>query len=194
VLPSSALFTADYLQFVIIKVKRASKAKVILLRLCSQRIPWLVPVIWGQIYNSINIFHYIRLYESSICRKIINRLLCLCVIAMVEQKINDLKLKGRNTKGGSITIPLTSSLTGFVISCMTTDNLSFYLQNRLIQTSQTGGSWYNDTSRLLFPAQGFESSCRRHQQKKLPHILFASLVQPKPFRFFYIIQSPEKCD
>jgi len=34
----------------------------------------------------------------------------------------------------------------FGISCVTTDNFCFYLQNRLIQTSQTGGQWYNDTS------------------------------------------------
>ncbi len=27
-----------------------------------------------------------------------------------------------------------------------TDNFCFYLQNRLIQTSQTGGQWYSDTS------------------------------------------------
>jgi hypothetical protein len=27
---------------------------------------------------------------------------------------------------------------------MTTDNFCFYLQNRLIQTSQTGGQWYSD--------------------------------------------------
>jgi len=29
---------------------------------------------------------------------------------------------------------------------MTTDNFCFYLQNSLIQTSQTGGQWYSDTS------------------------------------------------
>ncbi len=34
----------------------------------------------------------------------------------------------------------------FEISCMTTDNFCFYLQNRQIQTSQTGGQPYNDTS------------------------------------------------
>ena len=34
---------------------------------------------------------------------------------------------------------------------MITDNFCFYLQNRLIQTSQTGGQWYNDTSPLVFP-------------------------------------------
>ncbi len=32
-----------------------------------------------------------------------------------------------------------------------TDNLCFYFQNRLIQTSQTGGQWYSDTSHLVFP-------------------------------------------
>jgi hypothetical protein len=35
---------------------------------------------------------------------------------------------------------------------MATDNFCFYLQNRLIQTSQTGGQWYSDTSPLVFPA------------------------------------------
>ncbi len=39
----------------------------------------------------------------------------------------------------------------FAISCMTTDNFCFYLQNRLIQTSQTGGQWYSDTSPFSIP-------------------------------------------
>ncbi len=39
----------------------------------------------------------------------------------------------------------------FRISCMTTNNFCFYLQNRLIQTSQTGGQWYNDTSPFSIP-------------------------------------------
>ncbi len=34
---------------------------------------------------------------------------------------------------------------------MTTDNVCFYLQNRLIQTSQTGGQWYSDTSLFSIP-------------------------------------------
>jgi hypothetical protein len=34
---------------------------------------------------------------------------------------------------------------------MTTDNFCFYLQNRLIQTSQTGGQWYSDTSSFSIP-------------------------------------------
>jgi hypothetical protein len=34
----------------------------------------------------------------------------------------------------------------FGISCMTINNFCFYLQNRLIQNSQTGGQWFSDTS------------------------------------------------
>ncbi len=34
---------------------------------------------------------------------------------------------------------------------MSTDNFCFYLQNRLIQTSQTGGQWYSDTSPCSIP-------------------------------------------
>jgi hypothetical protein len=34
---------------------------------------------------------------------------------------------------------------------MTADNFCFYLQNRLIQTSQTGGQWYSDTSPFSIP-------------------------------------------
>jgi hypothetical protein len=34
---------------------------------------------------------------------------------------------------------------------MTTDNICFYLQNRLIQTSQTGGQQYSDISPFSIP-------------------------------------------
>ncbi len=34
---------------------------------------------------------------------------------------------------------------------MTTNNFCFYLQNRLIQASQTGGQWHNDTSPFSIP-------------------------------------------
>ena len=39
----------------------------------------------------------------------------------------------------------------FGINCMTTDHFCFYSQNRLIQTSQTGGQPYNDTSPFSIP-------------------------------------------
>jgi hypothetical protein len=44
-----------------------------------------------------------------------------------------------------------ASLTWFEISCMAADNFCFYLQNRLIQTSQTGGQWHSDTSPFNIP-------------------------------------------
>ncbi len=60
------------------------------------------------------------------------------------------RVEAGNTKGGSITVPLTSCFTGLE-SAVTTDNFCVYLQNRLIQTSQTGGQWYSDTSPFSIP-------------------------------------------
>jgi hypothetical protein len=37
---------------------------------------------------------------------------------------------------------------------MTTDNFCFYFQNRLIQTSQTGGQQYSDTFPFSIPCMG----------------------------------------
>ncbi len=34
---------------------------------------------------------------------------------------------------------------------MPTENICFYLQNRLMQTSQRGGQWYSDTSLFSIP-------------------------------------------
>jgi hypothetical protein len=38
---------------------------------------------------------------------------------------------------------------------MTTDNFRFYLQNRLIETGQTGGQLYSDTSPFSVPCAGY---------------------------------------
>jgi hypothetical protein len=56
-----------------------------------------------------------------------------------------------NTKGRSITVLLDLLFDQFGISCMTTENFCFYLQNRLIQTGQTGGQLYSDTSPFSVP-------------------------------------------
>ena len=56
-----------------------------------------------------------------------------------------------NTKGGIITVPLTSCLTGLESAARQLTIFCFYLQNRLIQTSQTGGQWYSDTSPFSIP-------------------------------------------
>jgi hypothetical protein len=55
-----------------------------------------------------------------------------------------------NTKGGSITVLLTSCLTGLE-SAVRQLTIFFYLQNRLIQTSQTGGQRYSDTFQFSIP-------------------------------------------
>jgi hypothetical protein len=40
---------------------------------------------------------------------------------------------------------------------LTTDNFCFYLQNKLIQTSQTGGQWYSDTALFCIPYMYYET-------------------------------------
>ncbi len=52
-------------------------------------------------------------------------------------------------KGAHCTVDLLFDWFG--ISCMTTDNFCFYLQNRPIQTSQAGVQWYSDTSPFSIP-------------------------------------------
>jgi hypothetical protein len=42
----------------------------------------------------------------------------------------------------------------FGISCMSTDNFCFYLQNKLIPTGQTRGQRYSDTSPFCIPCMG----------------------------------------
>ena len=49
----------------------------------------------------------------------------------------------------------------FGISCMTTDNFCFYLQNRLIQTSETGDQWYSDTSPFSIPCSKIPENGRQ---------------------------------
>jgi hypothetical protein len=71
-------------------------------------------------------------------------------VQVIEALGYDNMIKAGNTKGGSITVRLTPCFT-FGISCMTTDNFYFYLHNRLIQTSKTGGQWYSDTSPFSIP-------------------------------------------
>jgi len=56
-----------------------------------------------------------------------------------------------NTKGGSITVPLTSCLTGLESAVLLLTIFCFYLQNRLIQTSEIGGQGYSDTSPFSIP-------------------------------------------
>ncbi len=47
---------------------------------------------------------------------------------------------------------------------MATDNFSFYLQNRLTQTSPTGGQGYSDTSPFSIP--WFYGLARRRRRRR----------------------------
>jgi hypothetical protein len=50
---------------------------------------------------------------------------------------------------------------------MTTDNFCFYLQRRLIQTSQTGGQWYSDTFPFSIPCpKGIGSNPAKRKRRK----------------------------
>ncbi len=67
----------------------------------------------------------------------------------IEQNILKLQCdRAGNTKGarGKCHCTIDLLFNWFGINCMMTDIFCFYLQNRLIQTSQTGGQWYSDTS------------------------------------------------
>ncbi len=48
---------------------------------------------------------------------------------------------------------------------MTIDNFCIYLQNRLIQTSYTGGQWYSDTSPFSIPCTNQSTILRKKNQK-----------------------------
>ncbi len=88
---------------------------------------------------------------------------CLCCAITFVTKTAELKVENSaqttfrlshqpgNTKGGKYHCTVDLLFDWFGISCMTTDNYCFYLQNRLIQTSQTGGQRYNDTPPFSIP-------------------------------------------
>ncbi len=68
---------------------------------------------------------------------------------------------------------------------MTTDNFSSYLQNRLIETSQTGGQWYSDTSPFSIPCL----RCQRQTQ------MFSQMISPVANALAYLrrpIKNAEK--
>jgi hypothetical protein len=61
---------------------------------------------------------------------------------------------------------------------MTTDNFCFYLQNRLVQTSQTGGQRYPP---LVFPGYSYQRSSLLSRCLRVEEKYFATLT-PSVFR------------
>jgi len=75
----------------------------------------------------------------------INYVASLPIFVIIIYCIISFRLNPGNTKEGKYHCTVDLLFDWFGISCMTTDNFCFYLQNRLIHTGQTGGQWYNDT-------------------------------------------------
>ena len=80
---------------------------------------------------------------------------------------------GRQRQRGKYHCTVDLRFDRFGISCMTTDNFCFYLQNRLIQASQTGGQRYSDTSPFSIPCFDFQAAEKR-----------SSLLRQKSFILF----------
>jgi hypothetical protein len=69
----------------------------------------------------------------------------------------------------------------FGMNCMTIDNFCFYLQNRLIQTNQTGSQWYSDTSPFSFPCT---SQCLNREMlaaRDIAYFLISGMYNKKYF-------------
>ncbi len=64
---------------------------------------------------------------------------------------------------------------------MTADNFCFYFQNRLIQTSETGGQWYSDTSPFSIPCI--------HIQPLIRLLITLAIKHPYPNNYHKVIVS-----
>ncbi len=74
-----------------------------------------------------------------------------------------------NTKGGKYHCTVDYLFDWFGISCITTANFCFYLQNRLILMSKTGGQQYSDTSPFSIPC--ILACCSSTEVEHLTHHL-----------------------
>jgi hypothetical protein len=75
---------------------------------------------------------------------------------------------------------------------MTTDNFCFYLQNRVIQTSQTGGQRYSDTSPVSIPWLECSSLTsflqpRLHESNQYSKLSCSTPVSGDNFIYLFII-------
>ncbi len=82
---------------------------------------------------------------------------------------------------------------------MTTDNFCFCLQNRLIQTSQTGGQWYSDTSPFSIPCKSpqkvFESREReRERERNFKFVHYKNKSVKVAINYFIIVRVTTKSE
>ena len=67
---------------------------------------------------------------------------------------------------------------------MTTDNFYFYLQNRLIQTSQTGGQWYSDTSPFSIPCLTYKFKTTCEGQTCSAYLVLALVTKERKLSYY----------
>ncbi len=64
---------------------------------------------------------------------------------------------------------------------MTTDNFHFYLQNRLIQTGQTGGQLYSDTYPFSVPWKRYQTFYLIKNNKRISLFVEAAMMKKRGF-------------
>ncbi len=92
------------------------------------------------------------------------------------------KLLQGTLKGGSITVLLTSCLTGWGSAVWQLTIFVFYLQNRLILTGQTGGQLDVDTSPLVLPGSFNKNAISSFFRQKNGEVEW---VKTETFRYFF---------
>jgi hypothetical protein len=70
----------------------------------------------------------------------------------------------------------------FGIRYVTNENSCFYLQNRIIQTSQTGCEWYNDTSPFSIPWLQYQLLLHKSSMNKVSVVSIEIIAYTKTER------------
>jgi len=104
---------------------------------------------WETVRPSVGVNTPGRAFASSLASSATSVSACRCFCKTPAKRKKTGQLPAGNTEGGRISVPLTSCLNGleFTIWQLTI----FVFICRLIQTSQTGGQWYSDTSTFGIP-------------------------------------------
>ncbi len=100
-------------------------------------------VMMNAVMPSVVMLNVVCRYAECRMLQVVMRSVVMLIFVMLNVVM--LSVVSGNTKGGSITVLLTSCLTGLESAVRQLTIFVFYLQNRQIQTGQTGGQLYSDT-------------------------------------------------
>ncbi len=101
-----------------------------------------------------------------------------------------------NTKRGKYHFTIDLLFDWFGISSMTTDKFQFYLQNRLIQTSQTGGQRYSDTSPFSIPClvYKYNTALKYSQRDKHSSLFCCGIISAEEGKLYGVDTRPPKTE